>query len=706
MTEHFILLHILSSRGHAEGRPPVKRYSYRERDYAFGQAMLTLRTNLGLTQAGLADRLGVSRRAVAEWEAGSAYPKAERLKEFLALCVQHQAFPAGREAEEIRMLWKAAHQKVLLDELWLQMLLGAHRPQLAPVAPPPVEQTRATDQARPRPELWPRVDWGEALSVPSFYGRKPELAQLTGWVAQERCRVVSVLGLGGIGKSALAVSLMHQVAPHFEVVIWRSLRDAPSCEVLLDDCLQVLAPQPPREGPSSLERRLGLLLEYLRERRVLQVLDNLEVLLEEGEGTGRMRAGYEDYARLLRQVAQTEHQSCLLLTSREKPRDLVALEGSRTPVRSLRLSGLDALASAQLLLEKDVAGTLPEREQLVERYGGNPLALKIVAQTIVDLFGSEIAPFLEQGEVVFGGVRELLAEQFDRLSAIEQRVLLWLAILREPVTFEELLEVLATPLSRAQALEALAALRRRSLVERGQRRGSFTLQSVVLEYAAARFIAEATSEIEQGRLTRLIEHGLELATAKEYVRQTQQRLLVAPLLADLHGYLGREGVEERLLALLPQLRARADYSQGYGPANVLALLREQRGHLRGLDLSHLSLRGVYLQGVEMQDATLSGAVVEHSVFTEPIDDIATVTMSRNGQYWAAANWGGKCGCGQRQVRLCTWSGRPTSQEGLLWLSAQMDARWPLVAGIPWSSSGMSRAVLCSGRAGTAEASIL
>jgi len=68
----------------------VKGYSYSERDYAFGQMMLTLRTHIGLTQAGLADRLGVSRRAVAEWEAGSSYPKAERLKQLIALGVQQQ----------------------------------------------------------------------------------------------------------------------------------------------------------------------------------------------------------------------------------------------------------------------------------------------------------------------------------------------------------------------------------------------------------------------------------------------------------------------------------------------------------------------------------------------------------------------------------------------------------------------------------------
>jgi len=82
----------------------------------------------------------------------------------------------------------------------------------------------------------------------------------------------------------------------------------------------------------------------------------------------------------------------------------------------LRLDGLDAIASAQLLVEKDVAGTIPERERLIERYGGNLLALKIVAQTIVDHFGNEIALFLEQGEVVFGSVCDLLGEHFARLA--------------------------------------------------------------------------------------------------------------------------------------------------------------------------------------------------------------------------------------------------------------------------------------------------
>jgi WD40 repeat protein/transcriptional regulator with XRE-family HTH domain len=628
----------------------MKGSSYHDRDYAFGQAMLTLRTTIGLTQAGMARYLGISRKAVGEWEAGLTYPKAEHLKAFIALASEQQAFPAGREEEEIRAFWHEAHQKVLLDEAWLAALLSHAE---APPVSQPVEDTPGTATFLAAPaRRGPRVDWDDAVTVTTFYGREWELNLLTSWIVEERCRVVSVLGLGGIGKSAVATRVMHRVAERFEVVIWRSLRDAPACETLLDECLQALAPQTLREVSVSLEKRLSLLLEHLRSTRVLLVLDNLEALLEEGQSTGHMRPGYEGYGQLLRRMAETGHQSCLLLTSREKPGDLVPLEGSQAPVRVLRLARLDVNACEQLLAEKGIAGTASEHARLIEAYTGNPLALKIVTETIVEIFGGEIAPFLEQGEVVFGGVRELLGKQYDRLSAGEQTVLLWLAIVREPVNLEELLAVLGAPQPRAEVLEAVEALRRRSLIERGQRLGSFTLQSVVLEYATARLIAEAASEIKQRRLARLIEHGLELATAKEYVRQTQERLIVTPLLAQLRNvYQGRTEVEGHLLALLDQLRTQADYAQGYGPANVLALLRQQRGHLRGLDLSHLSIRRAYLHGVEMQDASLAEAILRETVFNEAFDITWAVAISHNGQYWAAGSRRGEVRVWREEGRL-------------------------------------------------------
>src|SRR5229473_7695421 len=191
LTSHFTPLHIpplcVAPLGHAEWKSLVKSYSYRERDYAFAQLMLTLRTTIGLTQAGLADRLGVSRRAVAEWEAGSTYPKAERLKQLIELGVQQQAFAAGCEAEEIRALWFAAHQKLLFDELWLQGLLGNQRPPLVLVAPESEGQNSASGRAVAQPALGARVDWGDALALTAFYGRERELATLEQWVVQERC---------------------------------------------------------------------------------------------------------------------------------------------------------------------------------------------------------------------------------------------------------------------------------------------------------------------------------------------------------------------------------------------------------------------------------------------------------------------------------------------------------------------------------------
>ena len=607
----------------------MKQSSYRDRDYAFGQVMLTLRTILGLTQTELADLLGVTRRAVGDWEAGLTHPKVEHLKQFVVLTVERHAFPVGCEAKEVRALWHAAHQKVLLDEAWLATLL--------PPAPQPTKETIGAVLV-PQAKDGPRVDWGDAPAINTFYGREWELHLLTSWVVEERCRVVSVLGLGGIGKSALATKLMQRVAQHFEVVIWRSLRDAPTCDVLLTGCLQVLAPHARRDTSISPEKRQDILLEHLRRTRVLLVLDNLEAILEEGQGMGHVRSGYEGYSRLLHKMAEIEHQSCLLLTSREKPIDLVLLEGRQAPIRVLRLARLDVNACEQLLAEKDVTGNTAEYARLVDAYTGNPLALKIVAQTIVDLFNGQIAPFLEQGEVVFGGVRELLDEQYARLANLERTVLCWLAILRESVSMVELVAVLGVPLSRAQVLEAVDGLRRRSLIELGQHHGSFTLQSVVLEYVTAQFIAEVTSEIEQGRLNRLIEHGLQLATVKEYVRQAQLRLIVTPLLAALRrAYSVRTAVEERLLTLLGHLRRRADFAQGYGPANMLALLHQLRGHLRDLDMSHLSIRGAYLHGVEMQDASFAGANLRETVFNEAFDIPWAVAISSTGQYWAAGS---------------------------------------------------------------------
>ena len=119
----------------------MQQLPYNDADYAFGQVMLTLRSAIGLTQAAVAELLGVSRRAVVTWESGTRYPTPEHLKQFIILAVQHEAFPAGWGEEDIRALWRIARQKVLLDEVWLASLLRQYHVQAQPTASPPVTQT-------------------------------------------------------------------------------------------------------------------------------------------------------------------------------------------------------------------------------------------------------------------------------------------------------------------------------------------------------------------------------------------------------------------------------------------------------------------------------------------------------------------------------------------------------------------------------------
>src|SRR5947209_5091362 len=530
-TLHFTSLQrvCVAAAGHAEWRSLVKSYSYEERDYAFAQVMLLLRTNIGLTQAGLGELLGVSRRAVAEWEGGLSYPKAERLKQLITLGVQQQAFAAGREEEQIRALWKAAHQKVLLDEVWLHDLL---------VPPNTIQPSAQAEQpAAAEPAAFPRIDWVGALDTSHFTGREVEVAELSQWIVQERCRLVTLVGLGGIGKSMLASYLGNRLAPQFEAVLWRSVRDVPSCEELVADCITFFSEIPPAAFPASLEQRITQLLVRLQASRRLLVLDNLESLLQSEDPEGGYLPGYEGYGRLIQRLGESAHQSCVLLTSREKPKEIAPLEGVRSPVRTLRLEGLDDQAAQALLADKDLTGTPAAWGRLVASYAGNPLALKIVAQAVSDLFGGDLDRFLQEGELVFNGVRPVLRQQVGRLSPLEHLLLTWLAVLREWTPLPALLQVLHPRVLRARVLEALEALRRRSLLEQGHQ-ASFSLQSVVMEYLTDELGERLSEEIVLGTPQQLRSYVLEQAQAKDYVRQTQMRLLVHPLLERLRAELG------------------------------------------------------------------------------------------------------------------------------------------------------------------------
>lgn len=161
-------------------------------------------------------------------------------------------------------------------------------------------------------------------------------------------------------------------------------------------------------------------------------------------------------------------------------------------MRSLQLGGSEEI-SRSLLEAKGLSSTPEWIQELGERYGNNPLAIKLVAASIQDLFSSDIQGFLARGTVIFNGVRHLLDRQFERLTSVEQTVMFWLAIDREWTSIEELQEDIVPGVAIAQLLEALESLCWRSSIER--KAGKYTQQSVVMEYVTERLIEHICREI-------------------------------------------------------------------------------------------------------------------------------------------------------------------------------------------------------------------
>ena len=642
-----------------------RRYG-KARDYEFGIATLMLREKAHLTQEELAKRVGVSTRAIQKWEGGSNYPKGEYLKRLIETYVLQNVFPLGKEAEEAEELWekvrqKAPRLKATFDQEWFRELLLEKSPSplahLQPIQPDNVHGLRVyptsdhllhavdtgEDQLSSQIRFSShREDWGEAVDVSMFYGRNAELDELERWIISDRCRLVALVGTGGIGKTALSVRLAHQLAEHFEFVIWHSLRNAPPIEEIVTQCILFLSEQSLTELPSQIDSKISLLIDLLQERRCLLVLDNVETILQEGNWGGRYREGYEAYGRLMQQLGEVDHQSCLVVTSREKPKEVGLLGGTNARVRSLKLTGLGEEECQDLLHGKELFGAEAAWRELVSRYSGNPLALKIIAETICEVFGGDIGAFLREGAILFDGVQVLLQLQFERLSEEEQAVMYWLGIERELVSLEVIAEELFPPLPRKQVLEVVEALMRRSLIERGSQGAMFTLQPMVLEYVTERLIEQVSKEIEHGKPFLLISHALLKAQSKEYIRYSQMLLILTPVLDKLYAaFRGQKRTEEKIVYLLNFLKERPLMEQGYAGGNILNLLSLLKGSLKGYDFSGLTLREAYLQGVELQNVNFTGSTFSRSVFADTFDAILSVAFSPNGSYLAAGSANGE-----------------------------------------------------------------
>ena len=308
------------------------------------------------------------------------------------------------------------------------------------------------------------------LQVSSFVGRDRELERTA--VALAECRVVTLTGVGGVGKTRLALQVAAEVLPRYSDGAWlcelAPLRDPTG----VPDTIAALFDLVPRGG-QTLEQALE---EFLRGKELLLVLDNCEHLLQAT-------------AVLVEMLERSCPRLVVLATSREG----LGIEGERMlVVPSLSApgidAGLDAVADAdavRLFVERGQAVkgdfSLTQENaasvgQLCRRLDGIPLAIELAAARLPAMNPAELARRLDRRFEVLAGGRRGAIERHQTLRAAidwsyelatepQRRLLARLTVFAGGCTLEAVEAVCAgTPVEPDEVWELMAGLVSQSLV--------------------------------------------------------------------------------------------------------------------------------------------------------------------------------------------------------------------------------------------------
>ena len=417
---------------------------------------------------------------------------------------------------------------------------------------------------------------------------------------------------------------------------------------------------------SSISCLVQQLMLHLSQQLCLVILDGFEAVFKSEHEMGERaptfnvsrrqqasvyKEGFEAYGKLLEAVKDSARRfraaradeeaadkdkeslsraSCLILTSREKPRELLSA-GSQEAILLHSLSGLSD-ADAKAVMDKFcLQGTLVDYQNFAQRYSGHPMALLLAADTIQDFFSGSIRDFLDQDISVFDDLRSVLKAQFKRLAAVEKEAIYWLAINQKPCLLEALKVDIVSRDHKANLLYTLRSLEQRSLIEviqprNGSSRVHYCLHPIVSEYALDRFVREMFCDLVKGDLSVFNSFALLKADAEDNLRELQTKRIIQPILERLKNHFkDLVKVKAYLSDRLDKFRDKYRCRLGYAGGNFLNLLVHLlEGDLSKKDFSELVIWQAYLPGVRLSESNFNACQLDRSVFTEALGDVLAV----------------------------------------------------------------------------------